>query len=230
MQGRGWSDPMRVLIINPNSTASMTDGIVAAAKAAAAPDVEVEGMTNASGPASIQGAADGDAATPGVVEATRQASEQGFDAVVIACFDDTGLDEARSASSIPVIGIGQAAFHAAMLFGGQFSVITTLAVSIPVIEQNIARYGLSEACAGVHASGLPVLSLEQDPDTARVTLRNCAQQIAHQDRCAALVLGCAGMASFGPDMQAISGKPAVDGVAAAIGLARTVFKAVPSAV
>ncbi|MGD1922780.1 MAG: aspartate/glutamate racemase family protein [Paracoccaceae bacterium] len=215
---------MRVLVINPNSTTSMTDGIVEAACAAAAPDVTIEGLTNASGPPSIPGEADGHAATPGVIWAVREAAENGFDAAIIACFDDTGLAEARAAVQIPVIGIGQAAFLAAMIYG-RFSVITTLPVSVPVLEDNIAGYGLGLACARVRPSGLPVLSLEEDPFHARKVLTACAAEAAEQDGCNALVLGCAGMAAFGPAMQEASGLPAVDGVAAAVGLARTVAKA-----
>ncbi|MEL7467758.1 MAG: aspartate/glutamate racemase family protein [Pseudomonadota bacterium] len=215
---------MRVLVINPNSTTSMTDGIVEAACAAAAPDVTIEGLTNASGPPAIQGEADGHAATPGVIWAVREAAENGFDAAIIACFDDTGLAEARAAVQIPVIGIGQAAFLAAMIYG-RFSVITTLPVSVPVLDGNIAGYGLGSACARVRASGLPVLSLEVDPVHAREVLSACAAEAAEQDGCDALVLGCAGMAAFGPAMQAASGLPAVDSVAAAVGLARTVAKA-----
>ncbi|MEL6997706.1 MAG: aspartate/glutamate racemase family protein [Pseudomonadota bacterium] len=215
---------MRVLVINPNSTTSMTDGIVEAACAAAAPDVTIEGLTNASGPLAIQGAADGHAATPGVIWAVREAAENGFDAAIIACFDDTGLAEARTAVQIPVIGIGQAAFLAAMIYG-RFSAITTLPVSVPVLEGNIAGYGLELACTKVRASGLPVLSLEEDPVHAREVLTACAAEAAEKDGCNALVLGCAGMAAFGPAMQAASGLPAVDGVAAAVGLARAVAKA-----
>jgi allantoin racemase len=219
---------MRILVINPNSTASMTDGIVQAARAAAAPDVAITGMTNASAPPAIQGEADGLAATPGVVQAAASAASQGFNAVIIACFDDTGLAEARARAKVPVIGIGQAAFHAAMLFGGTFSVITTLQVSVPVIEGNIAGYGLAGVCAGVHASGLPVLSLEQEPDFARETLQSSAREISGNDGCSALVMGCAGMATFGPCMTAASGLPAIDGVAAAVGLARVAYTAVPA--
>ncbi len=228
MLEREWSEVMRVLIVNPNSTTSMTDGIVAVAEAAAAQDVEIVGLTNTSAPPAIQGEADGVKATPGVISAATTAKDHGFDAVIIACFDDTGLPEARAAAQVPVIGIGQAAFHTAMLFGGKFSVITTLAVSVPVIEQNIARYGMSTACAGVHASGLPVLSLEDDPDTAHRTLQSCARQIATEDASLALVLGCAGMAAFGPGMLAASGLPAIDGVAAAVGLARTMHQVLPN--
>lgn len=214
---------MRVLVINPNSTASMTEGIVSAARVAAAPDVIIEGMTNQDAPPAIQGKADGRAATPGVIAACRDA-DQDFDAAIIACFDDTGLAEARAAAAVPVIGIGQAAFLTAMVHG-RFSVITTLPVSVPVIEENITAYGLDAACARVRASGLPVLSLESDPDTARTTLAGCASESARQDKADALVLGCAGMAPFGKAMYDASGLPAIDGVAAAVGLARTVLKA-----
>lgn len=216
---------MQVLVINPNSTQSMTDAIVATARAAAAPDVTVDGCTNLGGPPAIQGEIDGRAATPGVLQLVTRAEADGHSAAIIACFDDTGLADARAAVRIPVIGIGQAAFHAAMLFG-RFSVITTLPASVPVIEDNIARYGLQAACTGVRASGLPVLSLEADPVTARDRLAHCACLAASEDRADALVLGCAGMSAFGSAMTEASGVPAIDGVAAAIGLARTVVKAV----
>lgn len=215
---------MRVLVINPNSTESMTDGIVASASAAAAADVLVEGRTNVDGPAAIQGDADGLAAMSGVVRLVIQAASEGYDAAVIACFDDTGLAEARAAVGFPVIGIGQAAFHTATMYG-RFSVITTLQVSVPVIEDNIQQYGMTEACANIHASGVPVLSLESDPDNARPRLQACAVLAATQDQADALVLGCAGMSAFGAAMTEASGLPAIDGVAAAVGLARTVLKA-----
>lgn len=218
---------MRVAVINPNRTESMTDGIVSSAHAAAAPDVSIVGWTNTDGPPSIQGEADGDAAVPGVLHLVRKAADAGHAAAVIACFDDTGLEQARAAVPIPVIGIGQAAFLTAMVHG-RFSIITTLPVSVPVISGNIDRYGLGSVCAGIHASGLPVLSLESDPDEARARLAECASTAA-DDGGGALVLGCAGMAPFGPAMQVTSGLPVIDGVAAAIGLARTVVMAASSA-
>ncbi len=109
---------MRVLVINPNSTESMTEGIVAAACAAAAPDVKIEGMTNAGAPPAIQGEAAGRAATPGVIAACRNAGANGFDAAIIACFDATGLVDARAAQPIPVNGIGPAALPTAVVYWG----------------------------------------------------------------------------------------------------------------
>ncbi|MEM7527093.1 MAG: aspartate/glutamate racemase family protein [Pseudomonadota bacterium] len=224
MRATAWSE-MRVLVFNPNSTVSMTDGIVAAARGAAAEDMEIVGETNHDAPPAIQGEEDGRAALPGVVTAAEGAAAAGFDAVVLACFDDIGLEEARAATPLPVVGVGEAAYHGAMLAGGQFSVITTLPVSVPVLEANIARYGFASRCARVRASGLPVLTLEDEPERAARVLAAEAEAAAREDGARALVLGCAGMAAFGPTMSAASGLPAVDGVAAAIGLARMLVTA-----
>ncbi|MEM7745600.1 MAG: aspartate/glutamate racemase family protein [Pseudomonadota bacterium] len=216
---------MRILVFNPNSTESMTEGIVDAARAAAPDGVEIVGRTNHGAPPAIQGPEDGEAAVPGVLAAANSAAGEGFDALILACFDDIGLEAARAATTIPVLGVGQAAYHAAMLFGGRFSVITTLPVSVPVIDEKIAGYGLGGHCTSVRASGLPVLTLEDDPDRSTLVLVQHAQAAVREEGAASLVLGCAGMAPFGPAMSQAAGVPAVDGVAAAVGLARVMTTA-----
>ena len=207
---------VRLLFVNPNSTMSMTETIAAAARAVAAPDVEVIARTSRTGPASIQGPEDGEAAIPGLLAEIRAAGP--VDAVVIGCFDDTGLAEARAVAGRPVIGIGEAAYHAAMLIGARFSVVTTLAVSVPVIEANLASYGISGACVRVRASGVPVLEVETPAGIDRIS-EEIARAVA-EDEVSAIVLGCAGMADLAAEMQRRHGLPVIDGVAAACGLAR----------
>lgn len=204
---------MRLLFINPNSTEAMTETIAEAAIRAAPPGVEIVARTNAAGPPAIQGPADGAAAVPGLLAEIDRAGD-GFDAIVIACFDDTGLAEARARAPCPVLGIGQAAYLAALLIGRRFSVVTTLAVSVPVLEENLAAYGLAGACARVRASGVPVLEVER----AVAVIAAEAERAAAEDGVDAIVLGCAGMAGL---TQALAGLPvpAIDGVAAAARLA-----------
>ncbi|CAN0579163.1 unnamed protein product, partial [Ectocarpus sp. 12 AP-2014] len=158
---------MKIAVINPNSTVSMTRKIAEAAQAAAAPDVTIEGRTCAGSPASIQGAADGELAAPHLLAELERAAADGAQAVVIACFDDTALAEARKIVSIPVIGIGEAGYHAAILMGRKFTVVTTLSVSVPVLEQNLSDYGLASHCMKVRASEVPVLDLEKPGSDAR---------------------------------------------------------------
>ena len=209
----------RIRFVNPNTTVAMTRSVHAAALACAPPHVAIESATSRRGPAAIQGPEDGEAAIPGLLEAIGEGEADGVDAFVIACFDDTGLERARALTPRPVIGIGQAAFHLAMLAGARFSVVTTLAVSVPVIEANLVRYGLAGSCARVRASGVPVLELERDPEAARERVSAEIARALAEDGCGAVVLGCAGMAPLAAPLGARHGVRVVDGVAAAAGLA-----------
>src|ERR1700760_2687668 len=102
---------MRIHVINPNTTRSMTMKIGAAAKAAASAGVEVAAVNPVFGPASIEGYYDEAFSVPGLIEEIGKAREA--DAYIIAFFDDPGLEAARCATAAPVIGIGEAAFHMA---------------------------------------------------------------------------------------------------------------------
>src|ERR1700722_8449731 len=119
---------MRIHVVNPNTTRSMTLKIGAAAKAAASPGVEVTAVNPAFGPASIEGYFDEAFSIPGLIDEIGKARDA--DAFVIACFDDTGLEAARCATLAPVIGIGEAAFRMASQIAAKFSVVTTLSRSI----------------------------------------------------------------------------------------------------
>lgn len=212
---------MRIHVVNPNTTASMTAKIAAAARATARSGTEIVAATSADGPASIEGFFDGALSLPGLLVEIRKAERAGVDAHVIACFDDTGLDAARSLASAPVIGIGEAAYHLASLVGGRFSVVTTLARSIPVLEQNLDRYGLAARCASVRAAGVPVLALE---DANPAALGKISAEIAaaiRDDRADAIVLGCAGMADLAASLAAEHRVPVIEGVSGAVALAES---------
>lgn len=210
---------MKLTVINPNSTVSMTDKIAIAARAAIGPEVEITGVTCHGSPPAIETPDDDAAAVPHVIAAVKAAEAAGADACIIACFDDPGLAEARAAVSIPVIGIGEAAFHLASLVGERFSVVTTLSRSIPVIEANLARYGLAGRCARVRASDVPVLALEEEGSDACDRISDEIGRAIAEDRAEAIVLGCAGMTDLARRLEAVHGVPVVDGVAAAVVLA-----------
>lgn len=210
---------MRLLVVNPNTTASMTLRIGAAAAAAARPDVEIRAVNPESGPASIEGYFDEAFAVPGALEEIRKGEAAGCDAFVIACFDDTGLEAARCVASGPVVGIGEAAFHMASLVAHRFSVVTTLSRSIAPIEGNLAKYGLERRCARVRACEVPVLALEDPASGARELLSAEIERAKAEDGAEAIVLGCAGMADLAAALARRHGLPVIDGVAAAVKLA-----------
>jgi allantoin racemase len=210
---------MRLLVVNPNTSASMTARIGAAARAAAAAETDVRTVQPASGPASIEGYFDEAFAVPGMLEEIMKGEAAGFNAHVIACFDDTGLEAARCAANGPVIGIGEAGFHMASLIAHRFSVVTTLSRSIAPIESNLVKYGLDRRCARVRACEAPVLALDDAASGAREKLSAEIDRAIAEDSAEAIVLGCAGMADLAAMLARRHGLPVIDGVAAAVKLA-----------
>lgn len=210
---------MLIHLVNPNTTRSMTEKAAAEARAVAAPGTEIRADESAAGPASIEGPWDGAMAVPGMLARIEEAIAAGADAHVIACFDDTGLDAARALSPRPVIGIGEAAHHAASLVAHRFSVVTTLSRSVPTLEANLVRYGLASRCARVRAADVPVLALEEPGSEACARISEEIARALVEDRAEAIVLGCAGMTDLARRLSEIHGVPVIDGVASAIVLA-----------
>ncbi|MCB1502389.1 MAG: aspartate/glutamate racemase family protein [Bauldia sp.] len=209
---------MRINVVNPNTTASMTAKIAAAAEAAATPGTEIRAVQPTEGPPSIEGYFDEALSVPGLLSEIVAADRGGVDGHVIACFDDTGLDAARVIARAPVVGIGEAAAHLAALVAGRFSVVTTLSRSIPALEHNLVRYGLASRCARVRASEVPVLELEEPGSAGRVRIAAEIALALREDGAEAIVLGCAGMSHFAEELSAEFGVPVVEGVAAAVRL------------
>ena len=207
---------MRILVINPNSTSSMTDKICESARRVAGEGTTILCATGEPpAPASIEGHYDEAMSVPGLLGRVQQAEAEGIDGVVVACFDDPGIGACREVVSGPVIGICEAAVKAASMIATSFSVVTTLPRSVPVIEQLIHSYGLSHRCRRVRSAEIPVLALEQEGSGAHEKVRNEILRAVREDRCEAIVLGCAGMADLAEWLTQETGVPVIDGVTVA---------------
>lgn len=210
---------VRLLLINPNTTASMTAAIGASARAAAGPGTEVVAVNPVDGPASIENDTDEHRCIPGLLSEVRRAAAGASapDAYVIACFGDPGLDQAREAVDVPVLGIAQAAMHAAALTAGGFSVVTSMSATIPRAWELAKTYTPTQ-CLGVHATDIPVLQIDSDPTTVVPIGDLCVEALA-RDGSRSIVLGCAAMAQFARPLEERLGVPVFDGVVAATLLA-----------
>jgi allantoin racemase len=210
---------VRIKVINPNSTATMTDVIAAAARAVAAPGTAIIAATSACGPVSIEGHYDEAVAVIGVLEQVRAGEADGCDAYVIACFGDPGLLAAREIAAGPVIGIAEAAMRAASFVATGFSVVTTLARTRVIAEHLVAAYGMERACRRVRAIDVPVLGLDDPASHARARLFEECRRALDEDGSGAIVLGCAGMAELAAALSRELDVPVIDGVAAAVKMA-----------
>ncbi|PDS75862.1 aspartate/glutamate racemase family protein [Rhizobium sp. L43] len=205
---------MRILIVNPNTTASMTEKAATAARAVAASGTNIIAATSRMGPVSIEGHYDGALAIPGLLAELKE-RQADYDAAVIACFDDTGLEAARSFADVPILGLCESAVVTAGFLAQRFTVVTTLERSRVLIDNLVRHYGMGER-AKVRASDIPVLELEDAASGAIGKLRAEIERALSEDGAEAIVLGCAGMTDLARELQDIYGVPVVDGVAAAV--------------
>ena len=212
---------MRLLLITPNSTASMTADIAASAAAVARPATVIEAVNPLDGPASIENDDDERRCVPGLLEEISTAAQRSEplrpDAYVVACFGDPGLDAARRRVDVPVLGIAQAAMHAAALAAGTFSVVTSMSATVPR-GWELAKEYTPNACLGVYACDIPVLQLASDDSVIEPIAELCRTAL-DTDGSRSIVLGCAAMARFAEPLRRRLGVPVVDGVVAATLLA-----------
>ena len=153
------------------------------------PDTEVSVLEATSGPASIESAAEESLAVPGVLAAVPGLQADGFDAIIIGCFGDTGLSPAREMVDIPVIGPAQASAHLAAQLGQRFGILTVVDEVVPPLRRLMRAYGLEPLLADVRAVDVPVLELRERRDEALATMVAEGRRAIHAGA-DTLVLGC----------------------------------------
>jgi len=127
-----------------------------------------------------------------VFQAGVTAEAEGYAGVLIDTVSDSGMAALRSRLSIPVVGPGQAAFHAAMMLGKRFSVLTMWRQWFPLYEKTLTEYALWERCAGLRSIDTrPDLSelLAGKEEVIFARLRDEAMRAIEEDGADVIVLG-----------------------------------------
>ena len=200
---------MHIRLINPNTSRTMTEKIGAAAQAVASIGTRIVAVQPSFGAPSIEGHFDEVWGAAGVCEQVIAGEAAGADAYVIACFGDPGLHAARERAAGPVIGIAEAAFHAASLLATGFSVVTTLTRTCVIAEHLVLQSGFERRCRGIHGTDIAVLELDDPASNAYARILACAEEALARDRSGAIVLGCAGMADLCRRLQQQLGVPEI---------------------
>ncbi len=218
----------RILVVNSNTTDSVTSRIAQAAEAARPAGCVVETVTAPFGLPLIVTRADWMVAGPPTVAALAARRGQ-FDAAVVACFGDPGVEAARELLDVPVIGISEAAFHAACLLGRRFGIVSFTAALKPMFEDCLERAGLAARCAGFRMgpafSGDPGRVAEERRDAI---LELCRESI-ERDGAEVVILAGGPLAGLAPQLAQDVAAPLVDGTAAGVRLAAALAGLAPVA-
>jgi allantoin racemase len=207
---------MKIMVINPNTSIRMTDHIRKELSPIKRSDTALDVVCPDTGPETIESAYDEAYAVPPTLELVKRANQEGYDAVILACFSDPGLYAAREISTIPIIGIEESSFHVAAMLGARFSIMTPRKARIPAKREEVHIRGLDDYLASVRSLDLSVAETDSDPEKTKQRVLEEATLAVHDDGAEVIILGCAGMAGYAPDIEADLNIKVIDPTAVAL--------------
>ncbi len=191
---------MRILLLNPNTSASVT-ALVADRVAAVAGDVATfVPVTARFGAAYIASRAALAIAGHAALDAFAEHGE-GCDAVLIACFGDPGLLALREVSPVPVVGMLEASCLEAQRTAGRYGIVTGGALWKPMLEEIVAGLGLADGFAGIRTVERTGGEIAKDPEGSLASLAAACRDCVEQDRAEAVILGGAALAGLAARLQ-----------------------------
>ena len=210
--------PQTIVVLNPNSSQSVTHALSVALEPLRFPGgPTIRCDTLESGPPAIETDAHvAEAVAPVCAYLRRQAGDSG--AFVIACFSDPGLRESREKSTRPVFGMAESGLLTALAYGRRFGVISILPASVPRHLRYIRALGIEERLAADLPIGLGVQELADESVSLR-RMVTVGGQLRDEHGADVVVMGCAGMAALRQRLQEELGIPVIEPVQAAVSMA-----------
>ena len=207
---------MKIMVINPNTSESMTNHIRTELNLIKRSDTELTVVCPDKGPETIECAYDEAYAIPPTLELVKKANQEGYDAVILACFADPGLEASKEVSEIPVIGIEEAALHLAAMLGARFSIMTPRKQRIPNRKEHVHMRGMDHFMASVRSLDLSVAETDADPKRTKKRVIEVAKAAVEEDGAEVIILGCAGMAGYAQELETKLGVKVLDPTAVAL--------------
>lgn len=217
---------MKLLLINPNTSASVSDLIRAEAERSAAPGTEVQVLTAPFGVAYIETRFEALIGAYAVAELA--AAHQGeYDALVVAAFGDPGLQGMREVLPCPVIGLTDSALASACLLGQRFSIVAISQRIRAWYGETVAAYGLTSRLASIRGLDEPLADIGNVQGNQGERLVQLAERCVAEDGADVIVLAGAPLAGLARSLRGRLPVPCVDGVSSAVRHAETLVALQP---
>ena len=205
---------MKILVLNPNTSEVVTAKIAAVIDKIKRPDTIAVTKSVPHGPVALQSFYDEALATPYKIECVKQANRDGFDAVINAAFCDPGIEALKEVSDIPVYGLEECAFSAALLYGNKFGILTEVKHKEAVKSREVRKHGLESRFAGVKALNMGVVEMAEHPEKVKEVGIQVARDLI-DNGAEVIIMGCASMAGYSEDIEKELGVPVIDPTATA---------------
>ena len=217
---------MRILLVNPNISDSVSDLIRSEAQRSASPGTEIEVRTAPFGVAYIETRFE---ALVGAYATAQVATEhcERFDAVVVAAFGDPGLPGLRELLPVPVTGMTEAALASAHLLGHRISIIAISQRIRAWYREVVESYGFGSRLASIRALDRPISAIGGVQQEHAQALKSLAERAVAEDGAEVIVLAGAPLAGLARSLHGQLPVPVVDGVSSAVRHAETLVALKP---
>jgi Asp/Glu/hydantoin racemase len=206
---------MKLLLINPNISDSVSDLIRNEARRSASPGTEVDVVTARFGVAYIETRFE---SLVGAYATAELAAEHHahYDAVVVAAFGDPGLAGLREVLPVPVTGLTEAALASAHLLGHRISIIAISQRIQAWYREVVDSYGFGPRLSSIRALDRPLSSIGGVQEEHAQALQDLAERAVREDGAEVIVLAGAPLAGLARSLKGRLPVPVVDGVSSAV--------------
>lgn len=213
---------MKLLVVNPNSSETVTAAILESARRGAAPGTELIAVTTKGGTRNIDSAFGDYLSGAYMIRTCLEAVKlHRPDAVVLAGFGRVGIDALKEALAIPVVSISEASMAIAALLGHRFTTLTMLDQFIPYQQDLVRLYGFEAKCASVRSINVNVEQCVTNREETLRQLKAEIQKVVAEDRAEVVILACAGLCGYDEELSRLAGVPVLDPVAVGVKVAES---------
>ncbi len=206
---------MRILLLNPNTTESVTDRLYQAGVKVAAAGTTLVPLTAPRGVPYI--ATRAEAQIGGAIALEMLAEHhRGADGAIMAAFGDPGLLGARELFDMPIVGMAEAAMVSALMLGRRFAIVTFATALVPWFEDCVEMHGLGGRCAGVRMLDEPFRSIDDVQEEKEALLVELCIRTIETTGADVIILGGAPLAGLAEKVRERIPVPVVDQVQAAV--------------
>ncbi len=209
---------MKLLVINPNTSESVTEKIATVARSVAADGTDIEFVTANDGVPYIATRAEAIIGGRVALEILAE-REPEFDAAIVAAFGDPGLGAAREMMAIPVVGLTEASVLMACPLGRNFSIVSFSSRLEPWYRECVAWHGMTSRLASIRMLDAKVADVGQVQEENEDLLVELASRTVREDGAEVVILAGAPLAGLASRIRDRISVPVVEGVAASVKIA-----------
>ena len=206
---------MRLLVVNPNISVSVTRLIEAEARRCTDAATEIVAVTAPFGVAYIETRSEAVVGAYAVLNVIAE-HRTGCDAIIVAAFGDPGVAAAREIVDVPVVGISEAAFVTACLLGRRFSIVA-ISQRIAAWYRECAEFNKVDGrLASIRTLTAPLHDVGTVQEDKESFLLELCSRAVEEDGADAIILAGAPLAGLGRRIADRVPVPLVDGVSSAV--------------